>query len=306
MNYYLIALISSNIIISAIYSIYNRITKKNFNVLRFLLCACIPFFGVLLFIVADFLINNKFVIENSLYEIDEDEDELDEIISDMSNVDYINTLPIVDVLGIKDIKKKRKYAFNSVKGDFKKIYPFLEKIVQDEDPEVVHYASTAISDYRQKINENYSKLRESYLKDIKNINNCENYLKAYLDLIIWEEFNNSDTFIKRKEISEVFDYYFSAAENIEKYYYVQKIKNEIAIKNFREAEETCNKFEKVYPYSYKTYLSKLELYYFNGNKEGFLDTLQKIKYKDIVLSKQAYDMVLFWNNFLKHDFRGAV
>lgn len=306
MNYYLLALVASNIIISAIYSIYNKIVNKSFNVLRFLLCIFIPFFGVLLFIVADFLIRNEFVIENSLYETGEDEEEFDEVISDMSNVDYINTLPIVDVLEIKDIKKKRKYAFQSVKGDFRKIYPFLEKIVQDDDPEVVHYASTAISDYRQKINETYSKLRVTYMVNPNNISNCENFLKAYLDLILWEEFNNSNTLLKRKELSEVFASYFSSAQNIDKYFYVQKIKNEIIIKDFKEAEKTCIKFEKVYPNSCKPYLSWLEFYYFSENKEGFLDTLEKIKYRDIVLSKQAYDIVLFWNNSLKRDIRGAV
>lgn len=299
-------LIASNILISIIYTLYNRKMKKTWNIPRFLLCVFVPFYGVLLFIAVDFLIKNKFMIENSIYETDADEQDIDDIISDISNVDYSNTLPIVDVLEIKDIKKKRKFAFKSVKGDFRKIYPFLEKIVQDDDPEVVHYASTAISDYRQKINENYSKMREMYIESSQNIKNCENYLRAFLDLIYWEEFNNSNTIQKRIEISELFNSYFSSAQNIDKYYYVQKIKNEIKIKNFREADKSCNKFEKAYPNSYKTYLSRLEFYYFSENKEGFLDTLEKIKYKDIVLSKQAHDIVLFWNNSLKHEFRGAV
>lgn len=306
MSNYLIVLVVGNIFISAIYSIYNKIKNKDFNILRFLVSIFIPYFGVFLFISADFLIKNGFLIENSLYEIDEDGEEFDEVISDTSNVDYINTLPIIDVLEIKDINKKRKYAFKSVKGDFKKIYPFLEKIVRDDDPEVVHYASTAISDYRQKINENYSELRECYLKDPKNINICENFIRAFLDLIIWEELNNSNTFLKRKELSEIFDFYFSSAQNIETEFYVQKIKNEIAIKNFKEAENTCNKFEKAYPNSYKPYLSKLEFCYYSGNIEGFIDTLKKIKNKDIVLSKQAYEIVSFWNDHLGRDIRGAV
>ncbi|AEV70400.1 hypothetical protein [Acetivibrio clariflavus] len=306
MNNSLLVLLGGNIFVSTIYFLYRKITNKDFNFPKFLLCIFIPYFGVFLFIIADFLVKNGFLIESSLYEIDGDEEEFDEIISDTSNVDYINTLPIVDVLEIKDINKKRKYAFKSVKGDFKKIYPFLEKIVRDDDPEVVHYASTAISDYRQKINENYSESRECYLKDPKNINVCENFIRAFLDLIIWEEFNNTNTFLKRKELSEIFDFYFSSAQNIEKEFYVQKIKNEIAIKNFKEAEKTCDKFAKAYPNSYKPYLSKLEFYYFSGNIDGFKDTLKKMRSKDIVLSKRAYEIVTFWRNHLEQDIRGAI
>jgi len=301
----LLILLASNIIISTIYFIYNGVANKNFNTLRLLLCIFIPFFGALLFITADYLIKNKFVIENSLYEIDEDEDEFSEIISDRFNVDYMNTLPIVDVLEIKDIKKKRKYAFKSVKGDFKNIYPFLEKIVRDEDPEVVHYASTAISDFRQKINENYSICRENFMENSEDLKNCESFLKAYLDLIIWEELNNTNTFLKRKELSEVFELYFSLSGKVEKNYYVQKIKNEIIIKDFKQAAKSCDRFAREYPRSYKPYLSKLELCYFSEDREGFLSTLKKIKYKDIVLSKQANDIVCFWNNSLNGS-RGAV
>lgn len=308
-EYFLIALITINIFLSIGYVLINKKAKKSINVPRFLVCVFIPIYGILLFAVADFLVKRNLLIKNTLFIIDEAENNSGDVLSDISNIDYRNTMPIVDVLEISDIKKKRKHAFKSVKGDFKKIYPFLEKVVQDDDPEVVHYASTAISDCRQKINENYSKAREKHLEDPKNIKSCEDYLRAFLDLIIWEEFNNSNTTQKRIEISEVFNLYFSLAEkdqDIDEYYHVQKIKNEIIIDNFKEAENSCIRFETAYPASYKPYLTKLELFYFNENKTAFADTLKQIKYKDIILSKEANDIVLFWDNTFKHDFRGAV
>lgn len=308
-EYYLIALITINLILSIGYMLINKKAKKGVNILRFIMCVFIPVYGILLFAIADFLVKRNLLIKNTLFVMDEDDNNSGYVLSDISSIDYRNTMPIVDVLELSDIKKKRKHAFKSVKGDFKKLYPFLEKVVQDDDPEVVHYASTAISDFRQKINESYSKARDRHLADPKNIKVCEDYLNTFLDLIIWEEFNDSNTMQKRIEIFELFNLYFSLVQkdqDIAEYYYVQKIKNEIIIGKIKEAENSCMRFETAYPKSYKPYLAKLELFYFSKNKSAFEQTLKQIKYKDIILSKEANDIVLFWENTFKQDFRGAV
>lgn len=307
----LIIIIIINLIASIIYSFEIR-KKGNVEwIPKLVLCIIIPVFGLTMFLLIDYLGKRNFIKNNELGYDDENDINFDEeLVADLESIEYVNTIPIHDALEIKDIYNKRKTVFKSVKGDFRKIYPFLLKIIKDPDPEVVHYGSAAITDFRQKINENYKVAREKYIKakkestlgqdiernDISIL--LQDYLKNYIDLIYWEDINDADTLEKRKEIVELFISFFNLEKKPEEYFYIQKIKNDIVLKNFTEAYRFCMKFTNDYPDSEYPYLSTLELYFYSKKENLFYKTLSYIDYKDIYLTLESEKLLKFWKDKL--------
>ena len=295
MTKYMVSVILLNFVVAFIYAWFVKRYKQTDFLPRFLIIATMPLFGIVMMAMVDLLTKEKVNHLNDL--IFEDElAALEVSASDISNINYLNTLPIYDALDIKDIKQKRERLFHSVSGDFRKVYPFLLRVLKDRDAEVAHYAAAAINDFRRKINENFEVMQELYLENCKDNAICKKYTDAFLQLIFWEELNEVDTTEKRKELSILLEQFFSNNKFVEEEYFIQKIQNEIMLKDFKGAYRTCRWFLRVYQESEEPYLALLKLFYCRRKSSMFVRTLQIMTRNEVVLSREATDIVDFWRN----------
>ncbi|MDP4091945.1 MAG: hypothetical protein Q8920_01135 [Bacillota bacterium] len=295
MNIYILALLI-NFLIAAIYSVFIKIFAKYNFLPRIIIISALPFFGLIMMFTVDILAKNKSYDPSELIAEDEINPTFSEVvISDENNINFNDVLSIDLIFEIKDSIQRRKRFFNCINQDYTTILPFLNKALLDEDPEIVHYSSAAITDIMRKTNENFCKRKNEFQKKQNDIKNCKLLIDAYLDLIEWEELNNTATFENRKSLFKVFNTLFSIDNLPEEKYFINKIKNELILMELYSAYASCKSFISKYPRSENSYLALLEFCYLSNNPNIFIDTLQAISEKDLLLTDKAAGMVNFWN-----------
>lgn len=304
MIYFIAGVIALNIFLSLAYSLGMKLRKQSNVIPKLIIMLEIPLFGIMIFFIMDFASKGKGFNINEMAFDDESKKSSDCGISNPSNSTAVETLPFYDILGIRDAIRRRSLIFKSVDGQYKEMYPLLQKVLQDTDGEVVHYASSVITDYMKKINENYMAAKARFAANANDGGHCRKYADAYLDLICWQELNGVNTFKERQNISQLFDVIFSHNTPIEEKYFMEKISNEILLEDYCNAFETCKRFLCDYPESEKPLMSLLELWYSSKNFEMFAMTLNTTigkGCKDLPLSRKSADIIDFWRKNIKFE-----
>mgnify|MGYP005834909501 CR=1 FL=1 len=289
-----ISLFVFNLLIAIVYSGILKKTRKENALPKFIIVGAMPIFGLIMMSIACGGQKSANCCLDEL--ISEDHIKyFDKNISNTDNENYLHALKIYDILGMKDIIVKRKRFFNSLAGDYRKIYPFLLEALKDSDPEIVHYASAMITDYRRRINENYKEAEEDLVQNTNNIKACKKYIDALIDLIDWEEMNGAQAMDKRNRLKNELDKLFCLTQSTEEKYLIKKVQNEIFLKDFICARKTIRCFFIRYPESENPFFALLQLYYYSVKPKRFFVTLQKLLDKDIALSMETASRVDFWN-----------
>jgi hypothetical protein len=284
------------------YAIILKKLKKTDFLPRFFVISTMPFFGILIMLIVDITAREKsYKVHELIFEDEQEFKNRECFISDQLNDNFLEALPFYNALDIKDIQKKRKRIFNIIEGNNNEIYPFLLKALKGGDAEVVHYASAAITNYRQKVNEKFGLMKEKFKTNPNDKNILKDYLDTFLDLICFEEANGMEATEERKSFGKILDIFFETNDFIEEKYFIQKIKNEIILKKFDDAFKTCNKFLEKYPESDNAYLALLKLWYYGKNSKMFVKTLQDIISKDFSLTRETTGIIAFWRGHILID-----
>jgi hypothetical protein len=295
----IIVLIVINVAVAWMYASALKKYGQSYFLSVFLIAAVIPFFGIVMMHASITRAKGKSYSGNHFTVIAATTKEYD--VFDDTNIDFTNIMPIYDALTLRDLKQKRKILFRSLKGNCVSLYPFLLKSLKDKDTEIVHYASSIITDYRREIYESFEKANKRYEFNPKDNIICKEYIDAFHELVCWEELNEMEIKYKRREFEKVLEVYFSQNKYIEEKYYMQKIKNEIQLEEFDIAKETCTRFISAYPERLNPYLALLDLYYYRKQHSEFKETLLCIKNKEILLSSEAAGIVSFWEDKINID-----
>ena len=196
-------LITVNIIITLVWW---RFFKKPDRGLVIFLCtaAAMPLLGLLIIIADDYIASRRGrASANPLFEEEKAYSVRPRGIF-LSDRQLLCTMPIYDMLFIKNKAKRREMLYKAVKGDCFRLHPFLLRLLKDRDPEVVHYASAAAADFRQKIQECCTLSKDEYLKNMQDPAACKAYIDSMIDYIRWEELEGTDMSEARKELECVY------------------------------------------------------------------------------------------------------
>lgn len=290
-----LAIITVNLVVAFIYAVIIKKVRQSNFLSRFLIIACIPIFGLIILSLADILPKSQKSYVDEL--IFEDDNKPEALVNDIDDCTFaiesiLENIPIDDMLMVNDAAQRREMIFKAVIGDYHILYPFLIKMLKDQDSEVVHYVSTAISGYRQKINENYKISKEKYQKEPYNSANHLQYIDDLLELLCWEELNGADVSEIRKTLGNEFELLFDSAEIIEERYYIQKYRNEIALDEFQKAIETFIGYLSEFSESKSCILARLEFWYSLKDSNMFNLTLETLN--ELAGSTEEDDRISFW------------
>lgn len=219
-------------------------------------------------------------------------------IYDDSNPDFMNIMPVHDALTLENANLKRKLLFTSFKGDCLKLYPFLTRALRDKDAEIVHYASSVITDCRREIYEGYEDAKTRYAAYPGDCRICREYANSLYLYICWEELNKIDTTCLRKELQNIHNALFNFEKNHLEMQYKQKIGNELKLREFSAAHDTCILYILRYPESAEAYLSLLELYYSARQADLFKDTMAVMRNEEVLSDFEADGILSFWESRL--------
>lgn len=206
-------------------------------------------------------------------------------------------MPIDDMLIANDPIHRREMMFEAVTGDYRRIYPFFIKMLKDQDAEVVHYATTAITSNRQRINEKYKISAEKHQKDPYHLIHYFDYLDDFIELINWEEMSGADTSESRKILQGEFQSLFDSGGAIDEKYYAEKLRNEIKIGEFKEVLKTCDKYLADFPDSESGFLVRLGCWYCCKDFDNFNETLRAWVSGGRTLCSQAEDWLSLGRKF---------
>lgn len=295
----ILLILFGNFIIALIYTLALRKVRKNNILTIFLIVVLIPVYGFIILGIFDMIKNEssctmeKFFKESAKVK-EQVADECTFTIEEM-----LCSMPIDDILMMKDEMHRRGLLFKAVSGDCLILYPLLKKMLNDKDPEVVHYASAAITNYTREIYDNFRTSKESHLSNTSNNIDQLKYIDSLIKVIIWEELDGRDMSEDRRVLEKELEILFKSVEAIDEKYYIEKYRNEAKLKEFDVALITCIRYLIDFPESEASLLSMLELGYCSKDPKRFAEALEDFKYINKVLSSDTKKILSFWKNIRK-------
>lgn len=297
MNDITLFIIVLNLVVALIYSLILKKNKKSGIIPIFIIMILIPVYGLIIVGILDTIQNKKYPC--TIEPILEIEDEVKDKDIDESTIqieEILNSMSIDDILAMSDVKLRRKMLFKSVNGNFSRLYPFLKRMLNDYDSEVIHYASAAISNHTQEVNGNLKISKEIYLENPSDITAHLSYIDNLIEVILWGELDGMDMLEERKILEEELESIFNSQESINEKYYIEKYQNEIKINEFGMALATCKRYLKDFPKSENAFFSLMELGYCSKNLKMFYGAMESIENSGIELSSNLKEIILFWKD----------
>lgn len=200
-------------------------------------------------------------------------------------------IPLEDALLMNDTAIKRKQLLNIAKDD---ILPFIDSLhlaLEDEDSETSHYAATAITNIKKKLDVELQKKEVEYEQDKDNLD----YTKEYYSIL--------DTYLRSKlmDFSERKIKLYTYIEILKKLidndagdeYYTKIIDAFYESNSLNDVERYCLDFLEKYN-NETAFLSCLKYYYITKNKERFDEVLAQLRSSAIKLSNGGINIIRFW------------
>lgn len=205
----------------------------------------------------------------------------------------IDIVPIEDVLILNSNKIKRKLLIDTIKNDYNRYVPLLNKALKDDDTETSHYAASALMDIKSKINNRIQELYEALKND--------QYNSLLLSELAKELTNNlncgmMDANSRNKlinSIKEVVDKLIRLEH--EKKYYKRRIELDFLSEEIGNTKQLIEEFKKYFKKDEAPYYYELMLCYKLMDKSGFQNTMEKLKKSEIVFSSNMLNCIRLWS-----------
>jgi len=295
-NNLIIILLAAHLVVSLIYFAVNLKFKGSQDSLyKFFIIFFLPGAGLLFFIVSAIL--NKVpdrsdsIVESYLKYIGGQKHIYYEEALDFEK--EINTVPMDDSLHFSDNKNKRAYLIYILKKDFTGHIKGLQKAIKSRDSETSHYAASALMEIKKQFE---ALLTSSYDKYKNNkdgtpaIQEYANTLKKYLKSGLADKIDYYNYMEKYSAaLSELLSVHITSET-----YFVDKINCDIELRDYKSAQDFCEKFCRHFPNSEKPYLSLMKLYYLSRDMKSFANVPKTLKDKKIGLTEYGESVIRYW------------
>lgn len=208
----------------------------------------------------------------------------------------INTVPIEEALLESDQESTRQVLLDVLKSDYESSISILQKAIENNDSEVSHYASTAISDVLSRFKRNQKEIDEQYRKysdDEEILTNYRKYVFKYLSYQIFPEVECKRYLSLYEEIMQ--QNYELFPEKLEAKDFEDWICLLVKYDKKGDAKRWLNTMEKEYPDQLATYKAELE-FNFHYDRKRFKEVLRKIKSSQVMLDEKTIEIVRFFQD----------
>jgi len=205
----------------------------------------------------------------------------------------LNIIPLEEALVINNYSERRKALIEVLKQDTLKYMEKLQYAISNEDTETSHYAVSAIMEIKSKLLTSIQELEVKYEENTDNKEVTESYievLRKYLDSGLLDE-----------RTTRKYQYtYLSVLRNYieiigpSKTYFEEKLRMEIELGIYTEAEVTAKEYIEEFPTTEKAYLSLLKYYYTVKSRDKFFEAIQMVKSAPIKLSNEGITILRYW------------
>lgn len=250
---------------------------------------------------------DKFQIENAIYKsigLDTDDTEavaLEEalLINDgnvrrniMMEVVKDNIIPLEDALAVGSNEVRRKIMLDVLNNDVSAFYDLMKYARMNDDVEVVHYATTAMTE----LNKQYDAKLVKYLKQYKDNPTNVSVLKDYCDCLkryLGFGFIKGQLEENRKqELIGLLKQLVEAKPELESFNDLVSLL--IETEQFDEAEKYIDIMFSKWPMDEATWLARIELYVHKKDRDGLNEIILEAKKEHIYFSEKARKQIEFW------------
>lgn len=204
-------------------------------------------------------------------------------------------LPIEEVLTVSTAKDRREAMINLLKTDVSDSMGLIRKAIDNEDPETVHYAASALTDIMSKFTAEVNRLQAVYDEDRTNREANEEYIDAVLRIL------GSGALLGVEEMMYLY-IYTGLVENLAKHHSAAVTGEQCAMMvtalykegKSQEAEKWAEYSIERWPDAEQSYLNVLYIKYHLGKEEDFYRCLKELAGSGLALSRKGLDIMRYW------------
>lgn len=212
----------------------------------------------------------------------------------------LNVIPIKEALVINDFTTRRKLMLDVLKKDTTQYIDVIKMAVLNEDSETSHFAVAAVMEVKRKLSLSLQRFAVEFEKNQQDTTVARSYAQVVKEYMA-SGFLDDQTLKKYKYI------YIQAVGILiehgqgEPEIYQEKMRVEMELHEYQEAEKTGLQYLEAYPLNEEPYLFLMEYYYRIKSKMKMQEILDELMNSTIQFSNRALTVVRYWSGGNKHE-----
>ena len=203
-------------------------------------------------------------------------------------------IPLEEALVLQDKEVSRWMLMEIVSRAPAKFIDLLFLARQDEDTEVVHYATTLIAEISRQYDIRLQTLDKKHQENPSDYRTLAEYcavLAAYLQKNLVTKRMEE---VLRKDYSHLLEKKLQQKEQLSDY--VKLIENELLLKRYESVEKYLNTISQKWPQQEEIYMLYLRYYFETRQGERLEELVEAIKNGSIYISKASQERLAFWQS----------
>ncbi len=290
-----IVLICIHILLCVITFLGSRLGFLKVHKYLFFVVLCLPFWGFLavLFLHFEVMLNRDNSIEVGVQKMKLDS-ALYKGIAVEENKNDDSLVAIEEALIINSPKERREIIMDVLNDNPAEYVEFLQKAGNNEDPEVVHYAVTAMVEISKENDDTLQKLAKEYENNPDDFVVLSRYC-AFLWNVLEQKLLSGQVEIMNKNLfSELISKKLAIKEDLEDY--IHYFENEFSLGNYNRAGEILQNADKRYGDFEEIILLKLKYYSELKQADQIKALIRDVQSKKMFVSRQVKEAIAFWKD----------
>ncbi len=201
---------------------------------------------------------------------------------------------IEEALIINSPKVRREIIMDVLNDNPAEYVEFLQKAGNNKDPEVVHYAVTAMVEISKENDEKLRELSREYAENPDDIDVHSGYCD-FLWLVLEQKLLSGQVEIMNRNLySQLVSKKLKSVETMEDY--INYFENEFALENYGTAGKILAKADELYGDFEEIILLKLKYYSQMKMADKIRELISDIQSKKMFVSRRVKEAIAFWKN----------
>jgi len=283
----------SHLLLALIFTIFILSGKSHLRKEQFIFFYLIPIFGIFAALIIELMIisgrEGKMSVDlDPLYQGD---DILWKTLKSFHEKGDL--VPLEEAILINETKIRRRFMLETLYSDPYKYLDILNIAKFNDDMETSHYATTTISKAQKDFQLSIQRLAMEVENNPENTAVLDSYIEIlgkYIKSGLLEEHLLKNL---RLVYSTILDKKLRRVKS-DKKTLIEKLRNNIELKDYVTAFETSNLLKKNFPEDEETWIEALRVYVEGNDAGGLSETINEIRRNDIVWTRQGKDQVSPW------------
>ncbi len=201
---------------------------------------------------------------------------------------------IEEALIINSPKVRREIIMDVLNDNPAEYVEFLQRAGNNEDPEVVHYAVTAMVEISKENDEMLQKLSREYAENPDDINVLSRYCDFLWEVLEQKLLSGQVEIMNRNLYSQLVSQKLETVKTMEDY--IRYFENEFELENYNAAGKILLAADELYGDSEELILLKLKYYSQMQRADKIKELIADIQSRKMFVSRHVKEAIAFWKN----------